>query len=362
MEWNPANWSIVDQLQGQEAGPLNPSSLTAGFAAGGGYAQPTSQPSGTNVLGVTTQNVDPNQTLFFNTQTGAVDQSNIWDTGSQQAGPTAADIAAQQARQNSINRFQTAGSQARQSGVEQMDSSLGQQRGSILDYFTGAGRTLQGLNQRRTNAEMSLRQGGRDIMGMVGRGIQSGNVMLANKNASSSSAKGQLAKAYGQMGNREQGKLQNQYGLENQDINMQQGQFDEDVNTFAGRKLDEWKNTQADTIANQVRNALATLDAQAQGADLGSLFQIEQEKQAIKAQALSKFGELDNLVATERAKLTPLDTQGARGQAVQNEQLGQSAPQMFDFNTQAETARPQGQQTGPALYSNTFIPQKRRGV
>lgn len=287
-------------------------------------------------------------------------QQTTEDIAAQEAARQAAEAA--RIRQESINNFQTQAGNVRTSAGEQIGSSLGQQRGSILDYFTGAGRTLQGLNQRRTNAEMSRNAGMRDIMGMVGRGVKSGGVMLANKNAASSSAAGQMARAYGEMGNRENQKVQNQYGLEQQDINTQQTQFNEDVNTYSGRKLDEWKQTQAQSIADTVRNALADLDLAARNADLGTLFEIEKERQSIKDQAMQRFGELDNLVAQERSKLSPLDTAGARSQAVANEQLGQSTPQMFNFNAQAPVAQQQfgGANGNIPLYS--FIQQKRRGV
>lgn len=268
------------------------------------------------------------------------------------------------ARQSRINQYGTAAGDIRRSAQDQMGSSLNQQRGSILDYFQGDVLSNQNaLNTRRTNAEMSRNAGSRDIMGMVGRGIQGGNVMLANKNASSSSAKGQIARAYGQLGNQENVKLQGGYASELQDIGDQQGQLDTQVNTFATRKMDEWKATQADFIANSVRDQLAQLNMAAQGADLGTLFQIEQEKQTIKDQAMQKFSELDGIIAAERAKITPLSVEGARGKAMQNEQLGQGAPQMFDFNSQV--AAPQMRQASQAdvpLYSSQFIQQRRRGA
>ena len=307
--------------------------------------------------------------LYFDTNTnsiagndGLTAQGNPYNP----TGPSQQDIQAQQeaqARQNNTNIIQGQAGDVRTSATDQINSSSGQQRGSILDYFTGAGRTQQGLNQRMTNAEMSKNAGGRDVMSMVGRGVRSGMTMLSNKNAGSSSAAGQIAQAYGDLGNRENQKINNQYGLEQQDIGTQQMNFNEDVNTFKGRKLDEWKTGQADSISNSVRDALANLNAAAQGADLGTLFQIEQEKQNVKAQALAKFGELDNLVATESAKLNPLDTMGARSQANSNEREGMTAPQMFDFNDNAEVAQSQfgGASNGPMLYSN-MPSQRRRGV
>lgn len=267
------------------------------------------------------------------------------------------------ARQSAIDQYGTAAGDIRRSAQDQFGSSFNQQRGSILDYFQGdVANAQRGLNTRRTNAEMSRNAGARDIMGMVGRGIQGGNVMLANKNASSSSAKGQIARAYGQLGNQENIKLQGGYASELQDIGDQQTQLDTQVNTFATRKMDEWKQSQAEQIANSVRDQLAQLNLAAQGADLGTLFQIEQEKQAIKDQAMAKFSELDGIIAAERAKVTPLSVQDARAKAMQNEQLGQGAPQLFSFNTEA--AAPQFRQASQAdlpLYSN-FIQQRRRGA
>ena len=302
---------------------------------------------------------------YYNTTTNSVQVANPNDFRQVDTSGAQSQQASQQAaRQGQMNQFGTAAGDIRRSAQDQLGSSFNQQKGSILDYFQGDVLTGQNaLNTRRTNAEMSRNAGSRDIMGMVGRGIQGGNVMLANKNASSSSAKGQIARAYGQLGNQENVKLQGGYASELQDIGDQQGQLDTQVNTFATRKMDEWKATQADSIANAVRDQLAQLNMAAQGADLGTLFQIEQEKQAIKDQAMQKFSELDGIIAAERAKITPLSVQDARGRAMQNEQLGQGAPQMFDFNSQV--AAPQMRQASQAdlpLYSSQFIQQRRRGV
>lgn len=75
---NPANWSIIDQLQGQEVGPLNPNSLTSSFTSAGGTAQPTSTSNGTNYAGTPITAVEsvtdtPEMTPYwFNTQSGQV--------------------------------------------------------------------------------------------------------------------------------------------------------------------------------------------------------------------------------------------------------------------------------------------------
>lgn len=291
--------------------------------------------------------------VYYDSQSGQMVGNNL------PTGPSAQELQRQAQMNAARNSLMQGGQNVRSSADEQLGLASRNQSSSILDFFGDVSKTQQGLDQRRANAEYSRNQGRQDIMGMVGRGIRSGNVMLGNKGASSSSAKGQIARAYGDIGNREARNIENQYGLEGQDIDMQQQNLGTDINTYA-RKLEEFKVNTADSIASDVRNQLAVLNQQAQNADLGTLFQIEQEKQAIKDAAMAKFAELDTLLSTERAKIQPAGRQQSQAKANEMAQLGQGA-QMFNFNSTAPATLQGGTnpQSGLPLYS--FVQQRRRG-
>lgn len=243
------------------------------------------------------------------------------------------------------------------------DSRFNSSRSSILDFLDSARLNQQGIDQKRKNAQFSLQEGKGDIMDMVGRGIRSGGVMLANKNASSSGAAGQIARAYGELGNRENRDVSNQFELENQGIDLEQQGLMTSFDTQR-RKIDEFKLSQADEIAGNARNALAALDAQRQGASLPQLFAIDQEVQAIKDATLAKLGELDTLLQTERSKINPMSKQDILAGANSMRNAGKGVPQMFNYDTNAANIGTRGPSIAGAelpIYSNIAL-NKRRGV
>jgi len=236
-------------------------------------------------------------------------------------------------------------------------------RSSILDYIDDLKLSQQGIDQKRANAQFSQYEGKGDITEMVGRGIRSGGVMLANKNAGSSGAAGQIARAYGELGNREVKDVNNQFELENQGIDLEQ-QGLATAGEKQKRKIDEFKIGQSEEIATTARNSLAALEAQRVGASLPEQFQIDQEVQAIKDATMAKLGELDTLLATERGKINPIGRQQVMAKANKMRTAGTGGPQMFNFNTNA----PDMSMGGPSLagaevptYSNIAL-NKRRGV
>lgn len=185
--------------------------------------------------------------------------------------------------------------------------------------------------------------------------------MLANKNASSSGAAGQIARAYGELGNREARDVGNQFALENQGIDLQQNELATGFETKK-RQIDEFKIGQAEEISGVARNALAALEAQRVGASLPEMFQIDAEVNAIKQATMAKLGELDTLLQSERSKINPMGQQQTLARANTMRTDGTGGPQMFDFNT--NTA--QMQSGGPSIagaevptYSNVALNRRR---
>lgn len=252
-------------------------------------------------------------------------------------------------------------SNALNSANSSMDSGLRSGRSNILDFIGGATTKQQGIDQSRANAQFSLQEGKGDIMDMVGRGVRSGGVMLANKNAGSSGATGQIARAYGELGNREARDVGNQFALENQGIDLQQNELNTGFETQK-RKIDEFKVGQAEEIAGTARNALAALEATRMGASLPQLFAIDQEVQAIKDATMAKLGELDSLLQTERGKINPAGQQQTMAKANEMRTAGTGGPQMFNFNTNAAQMQNAGPSVAGAelpIYSNMALNRRR---
>lgn len=377
---NPANWGIIDYLQGQSGG--------GGGGGGGGtwgatFGQPTSSsnsgfpsPSSPAVLGSAADNsglgylyFDPAQGKFVSsnpsqdpTANPNPTRSTFDSSGNRVAAPDPfAQYGGRAAYDAQVGEINTGKSNALNSATASQDASLRSGRSSILDFIGGAQTKQQGIDQSRANAQFSLQEGKGDIMDMVGRGVRSGGVMLANKNAGSSGAAGQIARAYGELGNREARDVGNQFALENQGIDLQQNELNTGFDTQK-RKIDEFKVGQAEEIAGTARNALAALEATRMGASLPQLFAIDQEVQSIKDATMAKLGELDSLLQTERSKINPAGQQQTMAKANEMRTAGTGGPQMFNFNTNAAQMQNAGPSVAGAelpIYSNMALNRRR---
>lgn len=229
---------------------------------------------------------------------------------------------------------------------------------SILDFIDSLRTGQRGIDERGVQNELARSQGRSSIMDMVGRGIRSGGVMLANRNASDSSAAGALAGAYGQIGRQQLGSVNNQYELENRNIGMSQ----EDLNTQRGtglRKFDEGKTQTINGIVAAARDSLAQLDAAMAQASLPERIQIEQEKQQIQNQVAGVLSQYDAELAQGAAGIAPTSIEDRRRTAAGLANAGVATENPFDFSTQFPV---QLQNTGPASSSGLplFVSPRKR--
>lgn len=217
-------------------------------------------------------------------------------------------------------------------------------RGSILDFVDTQRGTQRQIDNKAVNNELARRQGRTGILGMVGRGIQSGGVTLANKNASDSSAAGAIANAYGDIGRRNLSNVNNQYELGNRDIDVMQTNLNDQVGTFVNRKYGETKNKVVDNIVSQARNEFAALDAAMLQADLPTRIQIEQEKEAVRQRVLGELSQYDQLLRDQTASVRPTGIDERRAEATRLASLGTAPETAFNFTDEV----PLGfQNTGP---------------
>ena len=203
----------------------------------------------------------------------------------------------------------------------------------VEDFLTGAQRTLTGINQKAAQNELARSQGRSDILGKVSRGIKSGNVMLGQKNASNSSAAAAIANAYGDIGNRDNMKVEQGYQLNNEAINTDLGNFTQDTQRTA-RRLEEDKNNIINTIVNDATSQLQALDAQIAGASLPDRIAIEQEKNRIRSEASGKLSAYDAQLNQARG-LQGMTLDQRRAEAQRLASLGMAAENPFQFQPEA---------------------------
>jgi len=202
----------------------------------------------------------------------------------------------------------------------------------ISDYINSLRQGQQGIDERGIQNELSLKQGRAGILGMVANGIRSGGVMLANRNATDSSASAALANAYGEIGRGQLSNTGNQYGIEDRNIGLAQDTF----NTQAQAGANRIRTSETQDIAGAVsrhRDKLAVLDAWAADKSLPERIQIEQEKAAIQSQieqALSQFG--DQLTGGV-AGVQPTSKDQRRSTAASLAGAGQVAANPFNFSS-----------------------------
>lgn len=238
--------------------------------------------------------------------------------------------------------FNTQKSNVFQTASEAGDTAARNYNSSILDYLDSL-RSGQGkINSQGANNELAKIHGRQGVQGMVGRGVRSGGVMLANKNAGDSSATDAISRAYGDIGRREMAKVGNQYELGNREIAGMQS--DLDIQEASGaRKLEDSKHNVVSGIVEQSRNSLAAIDAAMLDAGIGERIELEGEKQRIKNETYGKLAQYDAMLNAQRAAINPNSIEQRRaeaaGLATAGLDLGEGE---FDFNTEA-----------PAQFQNT---------
>lgn len=206
---------------------------------------------------------------------------------------------------------------------------------SILDFLDSAKQGQKNVDLKGSQNELAKQQGMAGILGMVGRGIRSGGVMLANKNAGDSSAAGALARAYGQLGRQQAANVGNQYELGNMNVgnlqDQQNVQMQSGVRNLQGSKMDIVNN-----IVNDARNQFAALDAQIANANLPQRIAIDQEKEKVRQstlQALQQYdSELNNGVGAIHASSPDERRAQAAQMASAGTDLGKDA---FSYTDQA---------------------------
>lgn len=214
---------------------------------------------------------------------------------------------------------------------------------NVTDTLHGLTLGQQAIDQQAVQNDLAKQQGIQGILGMVGRGIRSGGVQLANKNATDSSAAQAIAQAYGDIGRRQASQVGNQYELGQNDIATKQ----QEQNYQAGQapsKFHESLIQSVNTIVSDARNQFAQLDARMAQASLPDRLAIEQEKENVRNQVLGQLQQYDQQLQSGVQGISAATSDQNRAQANQLANAGQAAAQPFDFSTQVPG---QFQNTGP---------------
>lgn len=212
----------------------------------------------------------------------------------------------------------------------------------ILDRVGQYKQGQNAIDERAITADQAKMQGTQGVLGMVGRGIKSGGVMLANKNAGDSSAAGALAQAYGDVGRRQMADIGNQYAGEQRQVAGMQSQLGDEQATW-NRHYDEQKQQMADSIANDARTQLSALNEAMIGASLPDRIAIQQEADRIKSEALGALSQYDQMRSEQFGGIQAKSADARRAEAAQRTTAGKDlGANAFQYSEQAPMANAEG--------------------
>lgn len=217
----------------------------------------------------------------------------------------------------------------------------------ILDYLDTLKQGQNNIDQHGTQAELSKRQGSQGVLDMVNDGIRSGGTMLANKNASNSSATEALARAYSTLGQHQMAGVGTQYAQDQSKIDTEQTNLNVGV-AQQGRHNEENKTAVVNGIVADAANRLQFLDAAIAGASLPDRINIEQEKQAIQQKAMAMLQQYDPAFQQGVAGINPTDTLTRQGAAADLATAGTKATNPYQLTSQAPAVFSDGGQPAGA--------------
>ena len=236
-------------------------------------------------------------------------------------------------------------------------SAYGQKyNNSILNFLDNQGIGQKNIDTQAQKNQLAKMQGVNGILAMVGQGIQSGGVQLANRNAGDSSGGEAIARAYGQLGNQQMANVGNQYQLGQQDVQNSQDAFN--IQQQMGvRDLQSGKQDAINQITNDARTQLAQIDAAMANANLPQRIQLDQARQQVQNSAIQALQQYDQTLTSGVGAIKPMGADqvraGAATMASAGYDLGNNA---FNYTTEAPA---QFQNTGPSpsalpVYSNQY--------
>ncbi len=207
-------------------------------------------------------------------------------------------------------------------------NSAGDLAGAIDHYGNDYRLAQKNINQGGVNAALKKQQSAQGILGQVGRNIRSGNVMLAGKNASDSSAAGALAQAYGQSGQRQMAGVGNQYETAQAGLADQQSELAKQAALYQ-RDLARSRDKVVNSIADETQGKLEQLNSAMTGASLPDRIEIAAEIAKVRQQALSQLKAYDGKLKNELSKYKSID------RAEQGRRAASQATAGYDFGKDA---------------------------
>lgn len=161
-----------------------------------------------------------------------------------------------------------------------------------------------GIDRGRQNVELNKLNAVSGLNEQIRQGIQSGQIQLAAGNASDSSGREQLARAYAKIGAAQASDIYNEAALGNTDLDYDQDALD--LQAAEGlRQLDVFKEEEKNRIGFEVENELLALEEQAADLGLGGQIQVQAMKQQIIDRGIQRLLEIDSFLQEGLGQIAP---------------------------------------------------------
>lgn len=203
---------------------------------------------------------------------------------------------------------------------------------NLQDTIHGLTTNQASIDRANVQNDTSRLQGNRDILSMIGQGIQSGGVRLAQGNSGQSSAAQAIANAYAKLGQQQASSIGQQFAQKAGDIGVQQAEQDYQVqqapNKFHQGIIDNVNNivTNATQRIQQLQQAMAY-------ASLPDRINLDQEVQGIKDNALASLQQYDTQFQQGVAPIKAASADTNLTNANSLLAAGQADPNLFSYNT-----------------------------
>lgn len=170
------------------------------------------------------------------------------------------------------------------------------------------------LNMARDNQSLNYMNNVEDIRNYVRDSLTGANTQLAGMGATNSSAAGEMARIYSEVGQGKLAKAGNADALKQNELNSQQGELDI-AKAAALRDLNNSKEKAILTIGQDVQNKLTELDNQGRNLGLNGQVQIEALKQQVVNEGSNKLREVSDWLNSQLGTVKGQSTEATQANA-----------------------------------------------
>lgn len=261
------------------------------------------------------------------------------------SGPTAAQIAENTRMANIRNNLQVSQDSAVSGARQGVNDTALSYKNSSNEFLNGIQTGQEAINQQGVNNALNLRRAISSIGQNIKTGLRSGGVTLANMNASDSGASDALARAYAENGALQFSDANNEAGLTEQQIGLDQLKLNKDKEMGVTR-LNDFTTNETARIRSDLFDKLNILNTQANNDGAGGIINTSLADQIV-AEALAKLQETDAQRNSTLGGVKGLTREEINALAMQKEQAGLVGTNPFAVPEGAQLTRAGGPTGAP---------------